>query len=71
VAEVKGTLLTDLCPAGRVRIVFQVGEGSGHEPIFTMKNLDAAEREFVRTLGYHQTAPLICGRNWNATRFSV
>jgi hypothetical protein len=50
-AQIKGTLLSDLCPDGRVRIVFQVGEGSGDEPIFSVKNLDTAEREFVRTLG--------------------
>ena len=50
-AEINGTLLGDWCPDGRVRIVFQVGEGSGHEPIFAVKNLDTAEREFVCRLG--------------------
>jgi hypothetical protein len=50
-AEIKGTLLADWCPDDRVRIVFQVGEGSRDEPIFAVKNLDTAEREFIRTLG--------------------
>jgi len=49
-AEIKGTLLADWCPDGRVRIVFQVGEGSEDEPIFALKKLDTAEREFVRIL---------------------
>jgi hypothetical protein len=50
-AQIKGTLLSDLCPDVRVRIAFQAGEGSGDEPIFAVKNLDTAETEFVRTLG--------------------
>lgn len=50
-AEIKGTLLADLCTDRRVRIVFQVGEGTGHEPIFEVRNLDAGEKEFVRKLG--------------------
>jgi hypothetical protein len=50
-AEIKGTLLADWCPDGKLRVVFQVAEGTGHEPIFAVKNLDAAEKEFVRTLG--------------------
>jgi hypothetical protein len=50
-AQLKGTLLSDLRPNGKVRIVFHVGERNGNEPIISVKNLDTAEREFVRTLG--------------------
>jgi hypothetical protein len=40
-----------LRPNGKVPIVFHVGERSGDEPIFSVKNLETAEREFVRTVG--------------------
>ena len=50
-AQIKGTLLSDLRPNGKVRMIFHVGERSGDEPIFSAKNLDTAAREFVRTFG--------------------
>jgi hypothetical protein len=42
-AKLKGTLLSDLRPNGKVRIVFHVGERNGNEPIISVKNLDQKE----------------------------
>jgi len=50
-AEITGKLLADMHPTGVVRIVFIAGEGTGKESAFTVKNLDTAEKVFVRTLG--------------------
>jgi hypothetical protein len=70
-AQIKGTLVVDWCPDGRVRIVFQVREGSGDEPIFAVKNLDTAEWEFVRKLGLSPERASTLRANWNGTRFSA
>jgi hypothetical protein len=50
-AKIAGTLRSDLCPNGTVRIFFTTAGGSGNEPALEVKDLDTAEARFVRTFG--------------------
>ena len=49
--EITGKLLADLHPNGTVRIVFIAHTGGGNEAPLTVKNLDAAEIDFVKMCG--------------------
>jgi hypothetical protein len=49
--EITGRLLADLHPNGTVRMVFIAHTGGGNEAPLTVKNLDTAEIDFVRTCG--------------------
>ena len=49
--EIAGKLLADMHPNGTVRMVFIASVGGGNEAPLTVKNLDAAEMDFVRACG--------------------
>jgi hypothetical protein len=49
---IKGRLIADLHPAGKVRIAFIAHVGGGNECPITAKNLDAAEVDFVNKFGF-------------------
>jgi hypothetical protein len=49
--EITGRLLADMNPDGTVRTVFIAHTGGGNEAPLTVKNLDTAERDFVRVCG--------------------
>ena len=48
---ITGRLLADMHPNGTVRFVFIAHTGGGNECRMTAKNLDAAENDFVKTVG--------------------
>jgi hypothetical protein len=49
--EITGKLLAELHPNGTVQIVFIAHTGGGNEAPLTVKNLDTAEMDFVKTCG--------------------
>jgi hypothetical protein len=49
--EIMGTLLADLHPNGTVKIIFIAHTGGGNEAPLTVKDLDTAEMDFVKTCG--------------------
>ncbi len=55
--EITGRLLVDLHPNGAVRMVFIVHTGGGNKCPITVKNLDEAEMDFVRTCGLTPERP--------------